>query len=275
MISALSGSLSALPPDRPVAASSSSADTYRPGESEDGFFTQARCLSLVALSALALAPQPGEAAEKLPETRVAVGDYTLRVRPGDLDLSPRLKDRQLGLRLKGEMLDTELSRTRDVGDGWSSTYGLRGRIQGQTATYGDSQASLNVEAFRRWEGTVSDGIPARFEVSGGSYHDILRGTTSLGVQLRQELKGGQLKLLNQPLSWAVEGRQGYSYRVQGQALGPATSYNYSLLLGVRRDFSTTLMGKNAVVSVIVGPELHGDQSTPVEVRPKAKVRVRI
>jgi len=203
-----------------------------------------------------------------------LGEYNLRFRPGDLDVAPRLRDGKPGLRLKGEFLDTELSKTESLGNNWTQTQGLRGRIQGEITTYGDNRANLNLEAFRRWEGPLSKGFQGRFEVSGGSYTDLLNSTTGMGLQFRQEIKGGDFTWAEQPLSWHLEGRQGIFHRVKGQSETPAQQYNYEFLVGLRRDFPMTVWGKPAVLSTIVGPEFHGNQDKSFEVSPKAKVRLR-
>jgi hypothetical protein len=246
-------------------------DTFQPAGEEGDLMAMSKALSALALAGAALAPQPAEAEE----TRTRLGDYTLRVRPADLDVRPRLEDGKLGLKLKGEWLDSELSREMTRNDGSTVTQGLRGRVHGEYTTFSSSQASLNLEAFRRWEGTIMTDRPALFEVSAGAYRDLAHNITRVGFQMRQELKGGSFSVLGQPLSWAAEGRQSYSYRVQGHSAEPANRFDYSMLVGVRRDFETTLVGKKATVSVIIGPELRGDSDTSVELRPKAKVRVRL
>lgn len=243
------------------------ADRFAP-EPQDGFWTGLKALSLAAITTTsALWPSGAEAAPP-EETHQRVGEYTLHLRPADIDLNPRWHDNKPGLRLKGVWLDSELSR--QVGD---STYGLRGRLQGAATTYGDNNASANVEAFRRWEGKLSD-HPAMFEVSSGAYRDLLHSTTSLGVQLRQEVKGGSFTWLGQPLSWALDGRQSYSVRVQGDDGQPGRQFHYSMLVGVQRDFQTHLLGRDATLSLTVGPELRGDQDTSAHLAPKIKARVR-
>lgn len=247
-------------------------DTFQPSGEESDLMGMSKALSALALAGAAIAPQPAEAGE---ETRTRLGDYTLRVRQADLAVRPRLQDGKLGLKLKGEWLDSELSRQMTQSDGSIVTQGLRGRVYGEYTTFATSQASLNLEAFRRWEGKVFTERPALFEVSAGAYRDLAHNTTRVGLQMRQEIKGGSFSVLGQPLSWAAEGRQSYSYRVQGHSAEPANRFDYSMLIGVRRDFETTLVGKKATISVIVGPELRGDSDTSLELRPKARVRVRL
>ncbi|MCE7873804.1 hypothetical protein DYH09_26015 [bacterium CPR1] len=244
-------------------------DTFQPGGQQGDIMAMSRALSALALAGAALAPQPAVA-----ETGTRLGDSTLRVRQADLDVRPRLEDGKLGLKVKGEFLDSELSRQMTRNDGSTVTQGLRGRVHGEHTTFGTGQAWLNLEAFRRWEMTVMTDRPALFEVSAGVYQDLAHNTTRVGFQMRQEINGGSFSVLGQPLSWAAEGRQSSSYRVQGNSAEPANRFDYSVLVGVRRDFETTLVGKKATISVTIGPELRGDSDTSVELRPRAKVRVR-
>lgn len=248
-------------------------DRFTPA-APDSFLTGLKALSLAAIASVAaLSPRVAEAAPT-DETRVRCGDYTLRLKPADLDLKPGLHGGVPGLRLRGEWLDTELSRQVTGEDGWTTTHGLRGRLQGQATTYGDNNAQLNLESFRRWEGRVYSDLPATFEVSGGAYRDLLHNSTSVGMQFRQEVKGGDFAFLGQPLAWALDGRQSFTVRVQGHGDEPRRQFHYSMLVGVQRDIQTSLLGHKATVSVIVGPELRGDQQTALHIGPKVKARVR-
>lgn len=249
--------------------------------------TFSACAALVTATGLAVAPQVhagtvGEAPSRRDETLASlvkrsttqVGDYTLYVRPADVDLKPSLKGGELGLRVKGEFLDSELAKATPLEGGWTQVQGLRGRLQGNFNTYGDNRANLNLEAFRRWEGKLDNGMQARFEVSGGTVYNILDSTTQVGFHLRQELKGGDFTWQNQPLSWHLEGRQGMWQRVQGSRPDePALQWRYEFLVGVRRDFPMKIFGKPAVISTIVGPQFQGDHNHAFEVSPKLKLRV--
>lgn len=244
---------------------------------------------LAALTGLSMAPQVAHAAnvgktvakvnpelgDVFTRSSTQVGDYTLHFRPADIDVSPRLSGMKPGLRVKGEFLDAELSKTLPLNDGWTQTQGLRGRIHGDINTFGAVNGSLNLEGFRRWEGNLKPGLQARFEVSGGAYQDLIHNTTSVGMQAYQEIKGGDFKWHNQPLSWHLEGRQSVGQRVAGSnGDQPSTQYHYSFLVGVRRDYPMKVFGRQAVVSAILGPDLHGNQDKKFEVSPKLKMRVQ-
>ncbi len=244
---------------------------------------------LAALTGISMAPQVAQAAnvgktltrvnpelaDVFTKSSTQVGEYTLHFRPADIDVSPRLSGMKPGLRVKGEFLDAELSKTLPLSEGWTQTQGLRGRIHGDISTFGDVNGSLNLEGFRRWEGNLKPGLHAKFEVSGGAYQDLIHNTTSLGMQAYQEIKGGDFTWHNQPLSWHLEGRQSIGQRVAGSyADQPSTQYHYSFLTGVRRDYPMKVFGRQAVVSAIVGPDFHGNQTKKFEVSPKLKVRVQ-
>lgn len=210
----------------------------------------------------------------LSKSETQLGDYRLRVEPVDLDLNPRLRGGQLGLRLKGEFLKSELSRSVELQGGWRQTQGLRGTLSGEINTYAEPRANLSLEAFRRWDGSLGKDMQAMFEFSLGNFYDGVYRANSFGVQARQELKGGSFEWAGQPLSWHLEGRQSLHYHVQGDLEEKPSNWRYSFLAGVRRDFPITVFGKPAVLSAIVGPELRGQEHKPLEVAPKAKVRVR-
>ncbi|MBS2037523.1 hypothetical protein JST97_21215 [bacterium] len=205
-----------------------------------------------------------------------VGDYSLHFRPADLDISPRLHGLKPGLRAKGEFLDAELSKSVKLDEGWTRTQGLRGRLHGDINTFGEVNGSLNMEAFRRWEGSLKPGLQARFEVSGGAYQDLVHSSTNVGFQAYQELKGGDFTWHNQPLSWHMEGRQWVGKRVAGgSADSPSRQYSYEFLVGVRRDYPMQVFGHNAILSAVVGPDFHGNQDKSFGVSPKLKVRLQM
>lgn len=247
------------------------------------------CAAVATLTGVCLAPQVQAAsvtkqvAKHNPElsslftrSSTQVGEYTLNFRPADLDVAPKLSHGKPGLRVKGEFLDAELAKATPLESNWTRVQGLRGRLQGELTTVGDHRASVHLEAFRRWEGSFSNGMQAKFEVSGGSYHNLLDSTTSVGFNLRQEVKGGNFRWHNQPLSWHLEGRQGISQRLgDGPSGQPAKQFNYEFLVGLRRDYPMTIFGKTAVVSTVIGPEFHGNQNRSLEVSPKVKVRVHL
>lgn len=272
-------------PQRPVG--NGSASEQRRTEVPKGLIGAA---GLAAITAVSVAPQVAQAAnvgkvvttanpaltDMFTSTTTQVGDYSLHFRPADIDISPRLHGLKPGLRAKGEFLDAELSRTIKLDDGWTRTQGLRGRIHGDISTFGDVNSSLNLEGFRRWEGNLKPGLQAKFEVSGGAYQDLVHSTTSLGFQAYQEVKGGDFTWHNQPLSWHLEGRESVGQRVAGSyANSPSTQYHYEFLVGVRRDYPMKVFGHNAIVSAVVGPEIHGNQDRSFGFSPKLKVRVQM
>ncbi|MFN8608338.1 MAG: hypothetical protein U0931_12450 [Vulcanimicrobiota bacterium] len=247
-------------------------------------------VSLATLTGVSMAPQVAQAAnlntavtsaspalsDMFTSTTTQVGDYSLHFRPADLDISPRFHGLKPGLRAKGEFLDAELSKTVKLDEGWSRTQGVRGRIHGDINTFGEVNGSLNMEAFRRWEGSLKPGLQAKFEISGGAYQDLVHSSTNLGFQAYQELKGGDFTWHNQPLSWHLEGRESVGKRVAGHfENSPSNQYHYEFLVGVRRDYPMQVFGHNAIVSAVVGPEFHGNQDKSFGVTPKLKVRLQM
>lgn len=208
------------------------------------------------------------------KSETSVGDYNLNLRPVDLDLRPRLSGGKPELRFRGTFLDAELSKATQLSGGWTQTQGLRGRVRAEFRTSGEHQSGLSLEGFRRWEGSLGNSMRGMMEVSLGNYSDFTHSTSSVGINLRQELKGGEFEVAQQPLSWHLEGRQSYHYTYDGTPQENHSPWNYEFLVGVRRDFPTKIFGKAATISTIVGPELQGDQQKPFEVKPKVKVRVR-
>lgn len=209
------------------------------------------------------------------KTTTSLGDYKLHFRPMDVNVNPRLHDRKPGLMLRGDFLQAELSKTVPTSNpNWTETHGLRGRIHGQIATYGDVQADLQLETFRRWEGSWGNTMKGLYEVSAGGYQDFYHHTTSLGFQMRQELKGGSFQIANQPMSWHIEGNQGFRHRVAGDSTGPVNSFNYNVLLGARRDFPLSVWGHKGTLMAVVGPDIHGGTGSSLKVTPKVQLRAR-
>lgn len=261
-------------------------ELYTPSDSEPrSGHTSKGLFGLMAVAALTLAPQMAQAAdldshlsEAAPQTaplfenhQVAVGDYTLRFEPVDVDLSPKLSHMTPGLRLKGEFMETSLARTTDLGQGWTATQGLRGKLLGDFRTYDDSRVNLGLEAFKRWEGPLGHDMHGEFEFVAGSNHEFLERGTEVGAYFRQEVTGGDFQFWNQPLSWHLEGREGYRHNLDQGEGGPY----YNALVGVRRDFEVEAFGRKGTISTIVGPEVSGNQDHSFEVSPKLKVRLRL
>jgi len=245
--------------------------------------------SLAVLTGVSMAPQVAQAAnvgkhmakvspeltDMFTSSTTQVGDYTLRFRPADLDITPKLSHMKPGLRVKGEFLDAELAKSVSLEGGWTRTQGLRGRVHGDINTFGDTNASVNLEGFRRWEGDIKPGLHGKFEVSGGAYQDLVHNSTAVGMQFYQEVKGGDFTFHDQPLSWHLEGRQNISQRVRGSVAEPSRQFHYEFLVGVRRDYPMKIFGRPAVVSTVLGPSFHGNQDKSFEVSPKLKVRVNL
>jgi hypothetical protein len=265
-------------------------DSYDPAERQDESNRDwGRTAAWVGLGALSLAPNLVQAkdvgkvvTEHLPgltdvfsQSETQVGDYKLTFKGADINVSPRFRGLKPGVRLRGDFLRTEFAKTESIGDGWSKTQGLRGILHGQVSTHNVAEAQVNLEAFSRWNGTVGKGVNSTFEVSGGTYYDAMNSTASVGVSARQEFKGGNFEIAGQPLSWNVEGNQSVRQIVKGDnGSGSNLNWNYEVLVGVRRDYPMQIFGKNANVSVVLGPEIAGNQQDHFKVAPKLKVRVR-
>ena len=217
--------------------------------------------------------QEKPAASLFEKSETQIGDYKLEFRPVDVDINPRLKGLKPGLRARGDFLQAELSKREPAGQDFTRVQGLRGRIHGNITTYGDANAEVNLEAFRRWEGNFSHDSTAMFEVSSGVYRDILGQSTSAGVQLRQEYKGGSFEIAGQPLSWHVQGRQSYRHVFDGDSTN--SGFSYDVLVGARRDFQLDLLGKPATLSLVVGPQLRGNPSESAKISPKVQARLRL
>jgi hypothetical protein len=264
---------------KPLAAKSAASDGYSGSVSQGSMRLGAALLALccavpqVAQADTAATTQDPDISALFEKTQTKVGDYTLDFRPVDVDLSPRFKGIKPGLRARGDFLQAELSKREPVNEDWSRVQGLRGRLHGNINTFGDASAELNVEAFRRWEGSWGRTMSAMVEVSSGVYRDLHEGTTSTGVQLRQELKGGRFEFAGQPLSWNIQGRQSYRHVMDGDSANSGLSYE--VLLGARRDFQVNLFGKEGTLSAVVGPQLRGGPTESAKVSPKVQLRLKM
>lgn len=265
-------------------------DSYDPAERQDDSSRDwGRTAAWVGLGALSLVPNlvqakdvggiitqhAPELTDVFAQNETKVGDYKLSFQGADINVAPRFHGFKPGLRLRGDFLRTEFAKTESVGNGWTQTQGARGILHGQISTNNKSEAQLNLEVFKRWNGTVGKGVNATLEVSAGNYYDATHATNSIGISARQELKGGSFEFAGQPLSWNVEGNQSVRRLTSGSNdTGSNLNWNYEVLVGVRRDYPTQIFGKNATVSVVAGPELAGNQQDHFHVNPKLKVRVR-
>jgi hypothetical protein len=265
-------------------------DVYDPAERQDDSGRDwGRTAAWIGVGALSLAPNLVQAkdvgkiitnhapglTDVFAQSESQVGDYKLSFRGADINVAPRFHGFKPGVRLRGDFLKTEFSKTEALGDGWTQTQGLRGILHGQVSTSDKGEAQVNLEAFKRWNGTVGKGVNATLEVAGGTYYDATYATTSVGVSARQEFKGGNFEVAGQPLSWNVEGNQSVRRIVGGSNdTGSSLNWNYEVLAGVRRDYPMQVFGKKANVSVVLGPEFSGNQQDHFKVSPKLKVRVR-
>ena len=207
-----------------------------------------------------------------------MGDYELQWKPVDISINPRLSHLKPGLLVRGDVLENSLVKTTKIGNDWTEAKGLRGRIHGEINTYGNSSATLNLEAFKRWQGPLTPGINGTFEVSGGSYTDLLNKNSGVGMHFRQEIRGGHFSVAGHDMSYHIDGKQDFGYRLTGNAApdssGSRKQMSYEFLFGARKDFPTNIWGRSGTIVVVAGPQIHGDQDKAFEVRPKVDVRLR-
>ncbi len=192
----------------------------------------------------------------------------------DVDLRPRWKDGP-ALKIKGDFLETSLQKTRQLGNGWSSTQGFRLELNGEIRTYDKPQLDLNLQAFRRWEGPLGDDYRSRFDVGVGVRHRFVgqehQEGLGAGFSMRQEVEGGGFHLWGQDYDWYIEGRQHLFHNLTNGD----TDGRYSIMAGPKRDFKVAAFGKSGRLSVAAGPELKGDFNQGVNLGVKAKVKLRL
>jgi len=190
----------------------------------------------------------------LEEWSTKVGDYDLSVNPLDLDLKPRWKDGP-ALRFRGDIMETRLSKTRELESGWSMTQGANAKITGEISTYGDAELDLQAGLFRDYRGPVGENFQARLRNEVGLRHRFVGEDEGLrvGVSFRQELEGGQYEVFGHDFSLYAEGRQSaYQNLDNGR-----TELSYKFMAGPKKDFDFKLLGQDVNLSVTVGPEVKG------------------
>lgn len=258
-----------------------------------------RAMALALLGCPLVAQAIGLNAERI---KTQWGDVTLQFSPAEFDLAPQRSHHKIGLRLTAEVLNLTLARTqRDAPDdtpdgaatnglgGGLKTVGLRGRLQGQTSHYQQDGVNSQIEWFRRWEGRkqgISGWAPEiqlEYEWASGLLHDHLSGQDFWTVNASQSLRAplpaqwqwvGQDGLRGQhPLYWLVDAKQTFSHRLNTGPGGRNWS-EYSVLLGVQKDFPWQLMGKPAYLALMVGPEFSGDREKWAKVQGRVRLRLK-
>lgn len=204
-----------------------------------------------------------------------VGAYDLRVRPVDLDLKPKWKDGGPALRLKGEILETTLSKTEDLGGGWTKTQGAVAKLRGEASTYKDTEIDLEAGLFRDYQGPIGEDFQARFRSNVGVRHRFIGEHEGLraGVSFRQELEGGEYETFGHSYQLYAEGRQSAYHNFDTGEM----ELSYKFMAGPKKDFDLTLLGKKATLSVTVGPEIKGsnrENRDPFELGVASKFRLR-
>ena len=74
------------------------------------------------------------------------------------------------LRLKGDFLETTLSKSRDIGGGWTMKQGARARLRGEASTYDESTIDLETGLFRDFRGPIGDDFQGKFQFDTGIRH---------------------------------------------------------------------------------------------------------
>lgn len=204
--------------------------------------------------------------------------WHLSFEPLDINLRPKWKDGGPALRMKGDFLETAIQKQEDIGNGWTTTKGLRGELEGEVNTYEKPELDIRVQAFKRWEGPLNDDYDARFDVGVGvrnrfmGEHEHEEGL-QVGVSARQEIEGGGFEFRGHDYRWYMEGRQ-HVYR---NMTTNQTEANYKFMIGPKRDFDVSLFGREGRVTLTVGPEIKGstlEGKDPFEVGIKAKIKTR-
>lgn len=233
-------------------------------------------LENLSSSARALREQVTESLDPhgvLRERETQVGDFKLRFRPLDVNLNPRLQGMKPGLKLKGEFLETNLAKSQELGDGWTSTEGASARLRGHLTTYGNNELDLEAGLYKEYRGPVAKDYQARLRVDAGLRHRFVGDNpgTRVGFGLHQELEGGNFETFGHKYQLYAEGNQGLYYNL---ATGkPELSYN--VMAGPKKDFELSLFGKKGKLTVAAGPEISGNnQGEAFQVGFKTKARLR-
>jgi hypothetical protein len=210
----------------------------------------------------------------LDEWSTKVGDYDLSINPIDLDLKPRWKDGGPQLKFKGDILETRLSKSRELDGGWTMTQGANAKITGEVTTYDDPELDFQTGLFRDYRGPVGDSFQARLRSEVGIRHRFVGEDEGLraGVSFRQELEGGEYQFMGHDYSLYAEGRQSAYRNIDtGQ-----NDFSYKFMVGPKKDFDLRLFGQDTTLSVTFGPEIKGsNHGKSFDVGVGSKVRLRL
>ena len=159
------------------------------------------------------------------------------------------------LRFRGDIMETRLSKTRELESGWSMTQGANAKITGEVSTYDDAELDFQAGLFRDYRGPVGENFQARLRNEVGLRHRFAGEDEGLrvGVSFRQELEGGRYEVFGHDFSLYAEGRQSaYQNLDNGR-----TELSYKFMAGPKKDFDFKLLGQDVNLSVTVGPEVKG------------------
>ncbi len=209
----------------------------------------------------------------LDEYESQVGDYTLRVKPLDLSLRPRIKSGMPVLKLKGEILETSLAKTVELGQGWSMRQGFTAKLEGEATTYDGPRIDLQAGVFREYKGPVGDDFQAEIQTDFGVRHRFLGEDEGLrvGLGFRQELEGGNYEFMGHDYQLYMEAREGIYHNLDSGK----TEVSYRVMAGPKKDFDLELFGRKGKLTVTVGPEIKGNsQGDAFDLGVKTKARLR-
>ena len=199
---------------------------------------------------------------RLPETGQAPGgdsnDGAYQLQFDAVDVSPRasLRGRTPSVGVRGRFLDTTYSKTSDIGGGWTSEQGVRGRVRAEASTNGDSEVDLQAGMFREVRGPIGEDFQGRFRVEAGVRNRVAgNGSRGLraGVELNQEVQGGSFSVGGEEFSLYADGRQ----RVFQNLEGGGTEWDYRFMAGPQKSIDVNALGYNGKVSVAAGPQISG------------------
>lgn len=265
--------LIAAPQAASAASAADSVDTEHVAPSETGFADQFKEVGQNLKDVKKNIRKTVDPWGYLDDYQSKVGDYDLRIRPLDLDLKPRLHHFTPGLRFKGDLLETSLSKSEEVGGGWTKRQGFTAKLHGEASTYDDPQLNLQAGVFREYRGVVGNDYHVRMQADAGIQQKFLGDDNGFraGVGLLQEVEGGHHEIFGHDVKLYAEGHQGAYYNFgKGQ-----TELSYSFMAGPKKDFDVSLLGHKGTLTVTVGPEIKGSSTgSAFETGIKSKVRVR-
>lgn len=215
-----------------------------------------------------------------------LGDYSLHFTPAEVDLVPQRSHRKIGLRLKAQVLNLELSRQVLDEQQWTTTHGLRGRVEGQISSYEEDALSTQVEVFRRWTGVTrqwvsfAPDIDTTYEVSSGLRRDlkwqqdfwVLNASQTFKAPLPASMQWNGLGS-KRPVFWRVDFQQAASHRLGGDTRD-RNWVEYTLLLALEKDFPFSLMGRPTHLAVMLGPEFSGNREHPFKAQGRLRLRLK-